>query len=124
MIRVLDLDRSIAFYQTAVGLDVADRFDFDGFTLVYLRGPGSDYELELVANKGAEQPYELGSGYGHFAVRVDKLDEERARLDEAGLEPESIKELSHGGALLGRYFFVTDPDGYRVEILERSGRFA
>lgn len=124
MIRVLDLDRSIAFYRTALGLEVADRYDFDTFTLVYLRGQGSDFELELTSNHGNESPYDLGDGYGHLAVTVDDAAVERGRLESAGLEPESLEELEHGGELLGRYFFLTDPDGYRIEVLERAGRFA
>lgn len=124
MIRVLDLDRSIEFYRRAAGLEVADRFDFDGFALVYLRNEESSFELELVANKGRQEPYEPGDGYGHLAVRVDDVAAEHARHRAEGLEPEPIKELSHGGSLLGRYFFVSDPDGYRVEVLERAGRFS
>lgn len=124
MIRVLDLDRSIEFYRRAAGLEVADRFDFDGFALVYLRNEESSFELELVANKGRQEPYEPGDGYGHLAVRVDDVAAEHERHRAEGLEPEPIKELSHGGSLLGRYFFVSDPDGYRVEVLERAGRFS
>ena len=124
MIRVLDLDRSIDFYRQALGFEVSGRFDFDSFTLVYLRNEESTFELELVANKGAAEPYDLGSGYGHFAVCVANLEAERQRLTDRGLEPEPVKELSHEGSLLGRYFFLADPDGYRIEILERAGRFA
>ena len=57
MVRVLDLDRSIAFYRTALGLEVADRFDFDSFTLVYLRNAEADFEVELTLNKGRTEPY-------------------------------------------------------------------
>lgn len=124
MIRVLDLERSIEFYRQALGLEVADRFEFESFTLVYLRNRQSAFELELVANAGTTEPYELGTGYGHFAVRVDDVEKERARIAGLGLDPEPIKELSHGDRLLGRYFFLSDPDGYRVELLERAGRFA
>ena len=84
MVRVLDLDRSIAFYRTALGLDVADRFDFDSFTLVYLRNAEADFEVELTLNKGRTEPYALGDGYGHVAFCVDDLDAEHARLTEAG----------------------------------------
>ena len=84
MIRVLDLDRSIAFYRTALGLDVADRFDFDSFTLVYLRNAEADFEVELTLNKGRTEPYSLGDGYGHVAFCVDDLDGHHARLGEAG----------------------------------------
>ena len=124
MIRVLDLDRSIEFYRASIGLEVAGRFDFESFTIVYLRNDESDFELELVHNVGHEEPYDHGNAYGHLAVAVDDLVEEHGRLAHAGLEPEKIKELQHEGEILGRYFFVSDPDGYRVEILERAGRFA
>ena len=60
MVRVLDLDRSIAFYRTALGLDVADRFDFDSFTLVYLRNAEADFEVELTLNKDRTDPYAHG----------------------------------------------------------------
>lgn len=67
MIRVLDLERSITFYQQAFGLEVADRFEFDSFTLAYLRNAEADFEVELTLNKGRSEPYDLGDGYGHIA---------------------------------------------------------
>ncbi|MEL6172739.1 MAG: VOC family protein, partial [Pseudomonadota bacterium] len=73
MIRVLDEQKSVQFYEKAFGLKVADRLDFSGFTLVYLSNPESDFELELTINKGTTEPYDLGNGYGHFAVSVDNL---------------------------------------------------
>lgn len=124
MIRVLDLERSSAFYRTALGLEVADRYEFESFTLLYLRNEASDFELELTANRDRQQDYEIGDGYGHLAVGVDDVAVEHARLLAAGLAPDPVKELHHEGALLGRYFFLTDPDGYRIEVLERAGRFA
>jgi len=123
MIRVLDLGRSIAFYRQALGLEVADRVEFDHFTLVYLRNDESEFELELTLNKGTTEPYDHGTAYGHLAVSVDDARAERGRLVAAGLAPEEVKELHHDGELLGRYFFVSDPDGYRIEVLERGGRF-
>ena len=123
MIRVLDLDRSIDFYRKAFGLEVADRFDFDTFTLVYLRGPESDFEIELTLNKGRTEPYTHGTGYGHVAFVVDDLDAEHRRFAELGLNPEPIKEFFREGALMARFFFVTDPDGYRIEVLQRHGRY-
>ncbi|MEM1372166.1 MAG: VOC family protein, partial [Pseudomonadota bacterium] len=71
MFRVLDLERSIAFYTSAFALDVADTFDFDDFTLVYLRNAEADFEVELTLNKGRTEPYQHGDGYGHIAVCVD-----------------------------------------------------
>jgi lactoylglutathione lyase len=123
MIRVLDLERSCAFYEQAFGLREAERFEFETFVLLYLRNDESDFELELTLNKGTTEPYELGSGYGHFAVSVEDVPAEHARLTADGFAPEPVKELKHAGALLGRFFFISDPDGYRIEVLERRGRF-
>ncbi len=123
MIRVLDEERSVAFYKTAFGFDVADRFDFDSFTLVYLRDAESDFELELTINKGTTEPYDLGKGYGHLAVAVDDLEAEHARFREAGLQPRDIKEFMRDGTLLAKFFFVQDPDGYQIEVLQRHGRY-
>jgi lactoylglutathione lyase len=123
MIRVLDLERSIAFYRTALGLDVADRCDFDSFTLVYLRNQEADFEVELTFNKGRAEPYGLGDGYGHVAFCVDDLDAEHERLSEAGVGPQPIKEFHRDGGLMARFFFIQDPDGYKIEILQPHGRY-
>ena len=123
MIRVLDETRSLEFYKKAFGLDVADRLDFDDFTLIYLSNPEQEFELELTVNKGQTEPYDLGNGYGHFAVSVDDLDAEHARFEREGLQPRKLVEFAPGGTLVGRFFFVADPDGYQIEVLERSGRF-
>lgn len=123
MIRVLDEERSVAFYQTAFGLRIADRFDFDGFTLVYLRNPEADFEIELTVNKSQQEPYTHGSGYGHIAVAVDDLDGEHARFQAAGLAPADVKEFHRDGALMAKFFFVQDPDGYKIEVLQKHGRY-
>lgn len=123
MVRVLDLDRSIAFYRTAFGLEVATRLDFETFTLVYLRNDEADFELELTWNNGRSEPYSHGDGYGHIAFCVDDLDSTRSRLLEAGMAPLEIKEFFKDGALLARFFFIQDPDGYKIEVLQRHGRY-
>ncbi len=123
MIRVLEEQRSVDFYLRAFGLEVADRFDFDGFTLVYLRNAEVDFELELTINKGAEEPYDHGSGYGHIAFAVEDLDAEHARFHEAGLATRDIVEFNRDGALMARFFFVQDPDGYKIEVLQKHGRY-
>ena len=123
MIRVADEQRSVAFYRTAFGLEIADRFGFDGFTLVYLRNAAADFEVELTINHDRTAPYELGDGYGHIAFAVDDLDAEHARFVGAGLAPNPIKEFFREGALLARFFFVEDPDGYKIEVLQRHGRY-
>jgi lactoylglutathione lyase len=123
MVRVTDEARSIAFYRTAFGLEVADRFEFESFTLIYLRNDETDFELELTVNKDREKPYDLGDGYGHLAVCVDDLDAEHARFEAAGLAPRKIVDFNRDGALLARFFFVQDPDGYQIEVLQRHGRY-
>lgn len=123
MIRVLDETRSVAFYETAFGLTVADRLDFPDFTLVYMSNAESNFELELTINKGRTEAYDLGDGYGHLAVSVNDLDAEHARFEAAGLAPRKLVEFAPAGELVGRFFFVADPDGYQIEVLARSGRF-
>jgi len=123
MIRVLDEARSVSFYDRAFGLKVAERLDFPDFTLVYLSNAESPFELELTINKDRATPYALGDGYGHVAVTVDDLDREHARFEAAGLSPRKIVEFNRDGALFARFFFVEDPDGYKIEVLQRHGRF-
>lgn len=123
MIRVLDEARSVAFYDKAFGLKVADRLDFSSFTLVYLSNPETPFELELTINKDRTEPYDLGDGYGHLAVSVEDLEAEHARFTAEGLNPRKLVEFAPDGKLVGKFFFVADPDGYEIEVLERSGRF-
>ena len=123
MIRVLEEARSVDFYRNAFGLDIAERLDFDTFTLIYLSNAESEFELELTVNKGREEDYELGTGYGHLAVSVADLDAEHGRITALGLNPGKIVEFNRDGALLARFFFITDPDGYKIEVLQRHGRF-
>lgn len=123
MIRVLDEARSVDFYDRAFGLKIADRFGFDGFTLIYLRNQDADFEIELTVNHGRTEPYALGDGYGHIAFAVEDLDAEHARFTSLGLNPNPVKEFFREGALLAKFFFVTDPDGYKIEVLQRHGRY-
>ncbi|KAA2236030.1 VOC family protein [Salinarimonas soli] len=123
MIRVLDEERSVAFYARAFDLTIADRFPFETFTLVYLRAPESSFEVELTVNHGRTEPYALGDGYGHLAVVVDDLEAEHARFASLGLDPTPVKAFEREGALMARFFFVQDPDGYRIEVLQRHGRY-
>lgn len=123
MIRVLDEDRSVQFYGKAFGLKVADRLDFPDFTLIYLSNPETAFELELTVNKGQTAPYDLGNGYGHLAVSVPDLEAEHARFEAAGLAPRKLVTFAPAGETIARFFFVADPDGYQIEVLERGGRF-
>jgi lactoylglutathione lyase len=123
MVRVVDERRSLDFYAKAFGLEITDRFDFDDFTLVYLRNPENDFEIELTINKDRREPYQHGDGYGHLALAVDDLDAEHKRFRELGLQPADIKEFHRDGTLMARFFFVQDPDGYKIEVLQRHGRY-
>jgi lactoylglutathione lyase len=91
--------------------------------VVYLRSPGSPFEIELTINHGRMTPYEIGAGYGHVAFAVDNLDAEHARITTAGITVNPIKEFHRDGALMARFFFIEDPDGYKIEVLQRHGRY-
>ena len=123
MIRVLDLDRSLNFYRDAFGLDIFQKLDFPDFALAYLRNPENDFELELTLNKGRAEAYTHGTGYGHVAVCVDDLDAEHARIKALGLAANDIKEFKDGDRLIARFFFMQDPDGYKIEVLQRHGHY-
>ena len=122
MIRVGDLEKSMGFYQQAFGLIESHRLDFDDFSLVYLRDVESGAEIELTWNKGQTE-YTHGTGYGHTAFVVDDLDQQFNRLTGLKLSPAPIKEFKRDGALLARFFFIQDPDGYKIEVLQRGGHY-
>lgn len=124
MIRVLEEARSVAFYDQAFCLKVADRLDFESFTLIYLSNAESSFELELTVNKGRTEPYNLGDGYGHFAVTVADVEAEHARLSAAGLAPRKLVDFRNGDVPVAKFFFIADPDGYQIEVIQRGGRFA
>lgn len=123
MIRVLEEARSVDFYSRAFGLRVADRLDFESFTLIYMSSPDTPFELELTVNKGRTEPYNLGDGYGHLAVSVDDVDATHANLTASGLSPRKLVDFRNDGQLVARFFFIADPDGYQIEVLQRGGRF-
>ena len=118
--RILDIDRSVAFYQ-ALGFDEVRRTKIrDEAVNVFMNLPedGSEPRLELTHNFDQTEPYELGTGYGHIAITTDDLDSTLARLGEQGIEPEKPPyTIREGGS---RLCFVRDPDGYRIELLERG----
>lgn len=118
--RILDIDRSVAFYE-ALGFEEKRRVPIrDEAVNVFMGLPddGDEPRLELTLNKGREEPYELGTGYGHIAITTPDLDGTLARLGQQGIEPERPPyTIRDGGA---RLCFVRDPDGYRIELLERT----
>lgn len=123
MIRVLNEQRSVDFYDRAFGLKVSQRLDFEAFTLVYLRSDETSFELELTVNKDRSTPYALGDGYGHIAFVVEDLDAEHKRFEAEGLNPRKLVEFAPDGELVAKFFFVQDPDGYEIEVLQRAGHY-
>lgn len=123
MIRVRDLDASLDFYRQVLGMAPSHRLDFPDFSLVYLRNEESGFEIELTWNKGREEPYTHGDGYGHVAVVVDSVAEKHAELTGKGFSPLPVKEFKAEGELLARFFFIQDPDGYKIEVLEKHGHY-
>jgi lactoylglutathione lyase len=122
MYRITDPERSRAFYE-ALGFEARREFPIvrDGeleATNYFFGLPGEDVELELTYNHDG-RTYELGTGFGHVALAVDDLDETLARLAKQDIEPEREPyRVREGGS---RICFVQDPDGYRVELIDRSG---
>ncbi|HXK12973.1 MAG TPA: VOC family protein [Gaiellaceae bacterium] len=121
MLRVTDPEQSRAFYE-ALGMEfrrespIVRNGELEA-TLYFLGFPGQEEELELTFNHDGST-YELGTAYGHVAIGVDNLDATLASLAEQGIEPEKPPyQVREGGSWL---CFVKDPDGYRLEIIERS----
>jgi lactoylglutathione lyase len=120
MIRVLDEERSLAFYR-GLGFEERGRrrVGNDTATVIFLGLPGDGARLELTLNDGRTEPYEMGEGYGHIALTVEGgMDAELARLAEHGIEPERPPYAPFPGG--PQICFVRDPDGYRIEMLERN----
>ena len=117
--RVLDLDRSIAFYTDCLGMELRRTMPIrDEATNAFLSFPGDqESRLELTLNHGRTEPYDIGTGYGHIALGVADLDATLAALAEKGVSPEKPPyRVREGGS---RLCFVRDPDGYRIELIER-----
>lgn len=118
--RIMDIDRSVAFYE-ALGFSEIGRLPIrDEAINVFMGLPddGPEPRLELTYNFGREEPYEIGNGYGHIAITMPNLDEALRRLADLGIEPERPPYTVRDGG--PRLCFVRDPDGYRIEILERT----
>lgn len=122
MVRVRELNNSIDFYRQAFGFNEKHRLDFPTFILVYLGNNESEAELELTFNKDREMDYNLGEGYGHIAFSVDNLQECYEQIKEKNFNPTDIFELTSENTS-ARFFFVTDPDGYQIEVLARGGHY-
>ena len=122
MIRVLDLEKSIAFYCGQLGMNLIRRKDYESgrFTLAFV-GYGDEDDtsvIELTHNWDQKEPYVLGSAFGHMALGVRDIYKTCERLAAAGVKiPRPAGPMKHGGAVIA---FVEDPDGYKIELIERK----
>jgi lactoylglutathione lyase len=118
--RITDIDRSVSFYK-ALGFEETGRIPIrDEATNVFMNQPGDGDmpRLELTFNHGHTEPYEIGTGYGHIAITAEDLDGTLDKLKQQGIEPERPPYTIRDGG--SRLCFVRDPDGYRIEIIERT----
>ncbi len=122
MIRVRDLDKSIDFYTRLLGMKLLRRKDYPtgDFTLAFV-GYGDEADqavIELTHNWGQEEPYDLGTGFGHLAVGVPDIYGTCEQLAAEGVPlPRPPGPMKHGGSVIA---FIEDPDGYKIELIERS----
>jgi lactoylglutathione lyase len=118
--RIGDIDRSVAFYEK-LGFAEARRMDIgDEAINVFMALPGEESRLELTYNHGVDS-YDLGTGYNHIAIAVEDLDGTLAALAAEGISPEKPPYRPGGRTTGSRIAFVRDPDGYRIELVERAG---
>ena len=122
MIRVFDLEKSIAFYTGQLGMKLLRRKDYPSgeFTLAFV-GYGdeeSNAVIELTHNWGQKEPYQLGTAFGHLAVGVPDIYGTCERLAKAGVKiPRPPGPMKHGGSVIA---FIEDPDGYKIELIEKK----
>jgi lactoylglutathione lyase len=121
MIRVRDLDASLQFYTNLLGMKLLRKRDYPTgkFTLAFV-GYGdetSNTVIELTHNWEQAEPYNLGTAFGHLAVGVPDVYKTCERLAAAGVEiPRPAGPMAHGGSVIA---FIEDPDGYRIELVQR-----
>ncbi|MGE0716166.1 MAG: lactoylglutathione lyase [Alphaproteobacteria bacterium] len=122
MIRVYDLDKSLAFYTEQLGMKLLRKKDYPTgeFTLAFV-GYGDESEasvIELTHNWGRKEPYTIGDGFGHLAVGMPDIYGACERMAAAGVKiPRPPGPMKHGGSVIA---FVEDPDGYKIELIERK----
>ncbi|TDQ77622.1 lactoylglutathione lyase [Dongia mobilis] len=121
MIRVMDMDKSIDFYTRQLGMQLLRRKDYPTgkFTLAFVGYGGEDDNavIELTHNWGREEPYEIGTAFGHLAIGVDDIYGTCERLAKEGVKiPRPAGPMAHGGSVIA---FIEDPDGYKIELIQK-----
>jgi lactoylglutathione lyase len=122
MIRVKDLDKSLAFYTGELGMNLIRKRDYPTgkFTLAFVGYGDEEHNtvVELTHNWEQAEPYALGSGFGHLAVGVPDVYATCEKLAKAGVKiPRPAGPMAHGGSVIA---FIEDPDGYKIELIERK----
>lgn len=124
MIQVQDLERAIGFYGRVLGLSLAERHEYDGASLAYLRDRHGLIELELLS----ERPWRFRDapeqGRSHIAFTVPDVTAEHARIGALGITCSEVSDYHADGRLQTRFFYLYDPEGNEIEILEAMGRYA
>lgn len=118
-VRVRDPEASLRFYR-ALGFEPRGRLNFETAYNIYLGLPGDGDTLELTVNRDREEPYDIGDGYNHLALVVEDLDATLEHLAGHGIEPERPPYSPGGREEVGRICFVQDPDGYRIELIDKD----
>ena len=118
-IRVRDPEASVRFYR-ALGFEPRGRLNFASAYNLYMGLPGDGDVLELTVNRDQTEPYDLGTGYNHIALTVEDIDAALSDLAAIGVEPEKPAYHPGGNESLPRIAFVADPDGYRVELIDKG----
>jgi lactoylglutathione lyase len=122
MIRVRDLDASLNFYTNLLGMKLLRKRDYPtgNFTLAFV-GYGDENSasvIELTHNWDQKEPYALGTAFGHLAIAVPDVYKACEQLAAAGVKvPRPAGPMAHGGSVIA---FIEDPDGYRIELIQRS----
>ena len=113
----MNLEESLKFYKNALKIVETRRKDFPDykFTLVYLSDKENSYEIELTYNYDPEKPYDLGNGFSHIAIGTENIEEMRNNHEQLGYEVTPLKGLPGEEPY---YYFVTDPDGYKIEVIK------
>ena len=124
MIQVCDLEGAIAFYQRVLGLSLAERHNYNGASIAYLRADDSGAELELLC----ERPWRFAdrpeTGRSHIAFTVADAAAENARIRSLGVSCGDVSDYVANGIRQTRFFYLYDPEGNEIEILESMGRYA
>lgn len=117
-LRVLDLDATLDFYCEKLGMEVRRKKELPGAdaTLAFIGWPGDPFDIELTYNHGRTEPYTVGDGYSHMAFHVPDLDEFYADYKDKVNFSTSPKTIGSGSKIA----FISDPDGYRLEVIERK----